>query len=226
MAQDGGFFIGGKWTNPLDRKRLETINSATGEVLATFPQVTKEDANVGTGSPASLRDSPDPLHPVEVRVEAEGFPDSEGRHEPDRVGVREREGPVVPQVLLQDLGQGLRVEELDSAVVLHEFADQRRRLSPLASPEDRRRLRHERVGHDDVSPQPGPEAAGIRVPSILRVRQRDEEGRSRPGSQFAPREPLLVSGRVAAHREDCRDVVHGSPLARPHDRLPAVCGPL
>jgi len=43
MVQDNGFYIGGKWTNPRDRKRLETVNPATGEVLATFPMGTKED---------------------------------------------------------------------------------------------------------------------------------------------------------------------------------------
>jgi aldehyde dehydrogenase (NAD+) len=43
MVQDHGFYIGGKWTNPRDRKRLETINPATKEVLAAFPQGTKED---------------------------------------------------------------------------------------------------------------------------------------------------------------------------------------
>jgi len=43
MVQDGGFFVGGRWTNPRDRKRLETVNPATGEVIATFPQGTKED---------------------------------------------------------------------------------------------------------------------------------------------------------------------------------------
>ena len=45
MVQDAGFFIGGKWTNPRDRKRFETINPATGEVLATFPLGTNEDVN-------------------------------------------------------------------------------------------------------------------------------------------------------------------------------------
>ncbi|MEK6851740.1 MAG: aldehyde dehydrogenase family protein, partial [Candidatus Thermoplasmatota archaeon] len=43
MVQEHGFYIGGKWVNPKGRKRLETINPATGEVLATFPQATKED---------------------------------------------------------------------------------------------------------------------------------------------------------------------------------------
>src|SRR3972149_2257875 len=46
MVQELGFYIGGKWTNPRDRKRFETINPATGEVLATFPQGTKEDVAV------------------------------------------------------------------------------------------------------------------------------------------------------------------------------------
>ncbi len=43
MVQEYGFYIGGKWVNPKDRKRFETINPATREVLATFPQATKED---------------------------------------------------------------------------------------------------------------------------------------------------------------------------------------
>ncbi|HEV8594320.1 MAG TPA: aldehyde dehydrogenase family protein, partial [Thermoplasmata archaeon] len=43
MGDAFGFYIGGKWTNPRDRKRLETINPATGEVLGSFPQATKED---------------------------------------------------------------------------------------------------------------------------------------------------------------------------------------
>jgi hypothetical protein len=43
VVQGYSFYIAGKWVNPLDRKRLETINPATREVLATFPQGTKED---------------------------------------------------------------------------------------------------------------------------------------------------------------------------------------
>ncbi len=43
MVQEVGFYIGGKWVNPKGRKRLETINPATRDVLATFPQGTKED---------------------------------------------------------------------------------------------------------------------------------------------------------------------------------------
>ena len=45
MVQDVGFFLGGKWTNPGDRKRFETINPATGEVLASFPLGTKDDVH-------------------------------------------------------------------------------------------------------------------------------------------------------------------------------------
>lgn len=44
MGPEYGLYIGGKWRNPKDRKRLETINPATGEVLATFPRGTEEDA--------------------------------------------------------------------------------------------------------------------------------------------------------------------------------------
>ena len=43
MVHELGFFIRGQWTNPKGRKRLETTNPATGEILATFPQATKED---------------------------------------------------------------------------------------------------------------------------------------------------------------------------------------
>src|SRR3989454_1326748 len=46
MVQDYGFYIGGKWTNPRARKRFETLNPATGEVLATFPMGTKDDVAV------------------------------------------------------------------------------------------------------------------------------------------------------------------------------------
>ena len=45
MVDAFGFYIVGKWVNPKDRKRLDTINPATGEVLATFPQGTKDDVN-------------------------------------------------------------------------------------------------------------------------------------------------------------------------------------
>jgi len=36
MVQEYGLFIGGKWKKS-EGKRFETINPATGEVLATFP---------------------------------------------------------------------------------------------------------------------------------------------------------------------------------------------
>src|SRR3990172_8224200 len=45
MTQEAGLYIGGKWTNPRDRKRFETTNPATGQVLATFPMGTAEDVN-------------------------------------------------------------------------------------------------------------------------------------------------------------------------------------
>src|SRR3990172_13416943 len=50
MVQDNGFYIGGRWTNPRDRKRLETVTPATGEVLGTFPQGTKEDVNAAVNA--------------------------------------------------------------------------------------------------------------------------------------------------------------------------------
>jgi len=42
MVQEYGLFIGGKWKKS-EGKRFETINPATGEVLATFPSATKEE---------------------------------------------------------------------------------------------------------------------------------------------------------------------------------------
>src|SRR2546421_2621018 len=42
MVQEYGLFIGGKWKKT-EGKRVETINPATGEVLATFPSPTKEE---------------------------------------------------------------------------------------------------------------------------------------------------------------------------------------
>ena len=43
MAQKSGFYVDGKWSNPKARERFDTINPATGEVLATFPLGTSED---------------------------------------------------------------------------------------------------------------------------------------------------------------------------------------
>ena len=45
MAKEYGFYIGGKWVNPKGRKRFETANPATGEVLASFPLGAAEDVN-------------------------------------------------------------------------------------------------------------------------------------------------------------------------------------
>ena len=45
MVDAFGFYIDGKWVTPKDRKRLETINPATREVLSTFPQGTRDDVN-------------------------------------------------------------------------------------------------------------------------------------------------------------------------------------
>jgi len=42
MVQEYGLFTGGKWKKS-EGKRFETINPATGEVLATFPLATKEE---------------------------------------------------------------------------------------------------------------------------------------------------------------------------------------
>ena len=43
MGEEFGFFIAGKWTTPKGRKTFESINPATGEVLASFPQGTVQD---------------------------------------------------------------------------------------------------------------------------------------------------------------------------------------
>jgi len=53
---DYGFYIGGKWTKAAGRKRFETMNPATGEVLATFPVGTKEDA--GSAVDAAMKAFP------------------------------------------------------------------------------------------------------------------------------------------------------------------------
>ncbi len=45
MTSEHGFFIGGKWLKPRERKRFETVNPANGESLASFPMGTKEDVN-------------------------------------------------------------------------------------------------------------------------------------------------------------------------------------
>ena len=47
MVREYDFYVCGKCVNPRDRKRFETINPATGEVLATFPQGTNEDVAAG-----------------------------------------------------------------------------------------------------------------------------------------------------------------------------------
>src|SRR6266568_403550 len=44
MVQEYGLFIGGKWKKS-EGQRFETRNPATGEVLATFPNATKDDVN-------------------------------------------------------------------------------------------------------------------------------------------------------------------------------------
>src|SRR3990170_4710345 len=76
MVQDNGFYIGGKWTNPRSRKRLETINPATREVLATFPQGTKEDVaaavKAAKGAFEKWRRTPPPRR-GELLLEAAGI---------------------------------------------------------------------------------------------------------------------------------------------------------
>ena len=54
-CQEHGFYIDGKWVNPKGRKRFETINPATGDVLGTFPLGTPDDlaAAVKAGRNAS-----------------------------------------------------------------------------------------------------------------------------------------------------------------------------
>src|SRR5438309_2853994 len=49
MVQEYGLFIGGKWKKS-EGKRFETINPATGEVLATFPSATKEELGDAVGA--------------------------------------------------------------------------------------------------------------------------------------------------------------------------------
>jgi len=44
MVQEYGLFIGGAWRKS-EGKRFETRNPATGEILATFPNATKDDVN-------------------------------------------------------------------------------------------------------------------------------------------------------------------------------------
>src|SRR5947208_190493 len=58
MVQEYGLFIGGKWKKS-EGKRFETINPATGEVLATFPSATKEELGdaVRAGCPCVLKPS-------------------------------------------------------------------------------------------------------------------------------------------------------------------------
>jgi aldehyde dehydrogenase (NAD+) len=43
MVEEYGLLIGGEWVTPPDRERLETIDPATGEVLATFTKGKEED---------------------------------------------------------------------------------------------------------------------------------------------------------------------------------------
>jgi len=62
--EDHGFYINGGWTKASGRKRFETTNPATGEVLATFPAGTKEDVDAAVTAAATAfskwRDTPAP----------------------------------------------------------------------------------------------------------------------------------------------------------------------
>ncbi|HVL86851.1 MAG TPA: aldehyde dehydrogenase family protein [Candidatus Thermoplasmatota archaeon] len=42
-AKEYGLYVDGKWTDASSKDRLDTINPATGEVLARFPKATRED---------------------------------------------------------------------------------------------------------------------------------------------------------------------------------------
>ena len=50
MVEEYGFFIGGEWSTPAGRKMFETINPATGELLATFPLGTSKDVAAGVNA--------------------------------------------------------------------------------------------------------------------------------------------------------------------------------
>ena len=62
--EEYGFYIGGEWTRAKGRKRFETTNPATGEVLATFPVGTKEDVDAAVSAAVKAfpkwRDMPPP----------------------------------------------------------------------------------------------------------------------------------------------------------------------
>ncbi len=45
MPQGYGFYVGGKWANPRDRKQCEKIDTAMGEGLVTFRGGQEEDAD-------------------------------------------------------------------------------------------------------------------------------------------------------------------------------------
>jgi aldehyde dehydrogenase (NAD+) len=63
MVQDYGIFVGGTWRKS-EGKRFETRNPATGEVLATFPNATKDELSVAVraakGSFEAWRKTPAP----------------------------------------------------------------------------------------------------------------------------------------------------------------------
>jgi len=62
--EEYGFYINGGWTKAKGRKRFETANPATGEVLATFPAGTSEDVDAAVSAAVKAfpkwRDTPAP----------------------------------------------------------------------------------------------------------------------------------------------------------------------
>ncbi|MDX1534208.1 MAG: aldehyde dehydrogenase family protein, partial [Thermoplasmata archaeon] len=44
MAEEYGIFVGGEWVDAAGEGKIETTNPANGEVLAYFPQASREDA--------------------------------------------------------------------------------------------------------------------------------------------------------------------------------------
>ncbi len=62
--EEYGFYINGVWTKAEGRKRFESTNPATGEILATFPVGTKEDVDAAVSAAVKAfpkwRDTPAP----------------------------------------------------------------------------------------------------------------------------------------------------------------------
>ena len=59
------FYIGGEWVEPHGSGKLEVINSATEEVMATIPEGTAEDADAAVKAAAAAFDGWSQLTPVE-----------------------------------------------------------------------------------------------------------------------------------------------------------------